>query len=429
MELNKNFKSDFFRNSIVLLSATTIAQIIPIAIYPIVTRLYSPSELGYLSVFLGITGILSILATGRYEFAILLPKEEKSALSLFSLAIIIACVFSFVILIIVIIFNSRIVLLMHAQQMKFLLYTIPFFILITGITQAITYYFNRQKDYKGISSYSLNQSFVNSGSRLAFGLAGFTSFGLILSTFAGQITGTFALVLRLIKKHGINFNKLSNLTSVKKEATYYSVFPRFRMVQAFINTLSGSLPVILFASYFSSSISGFFSLGFSLAFRPINLFASSVYQVLSQKVIEKHHNDEPVFGIVYKFITHLALFGSLPFIVVLFLAQPIFGFVFGEEWREAGKYLQFIVPWLFLVLLASPLAFIPDVCFKQKKALIIDIIYFIMRTASLFTGIYFKNVYLAIVLYAGISTIIVGYNLFWYLSIIKAWDKEIYTEL
>jgi O-antigen/teichoic acid export membrane protein len=429
MELNKYFKSDFFRNSFLLLSATTIAQIIPIAIYPIVTRLYSPSELGILSVFLSITGILSILATGRYEFAILLPKEEKSALSLFTLAIIISCIFSFLILIIVVVFNSHLILWMHQPGMKYLLYTIPFFLLITGITQAVTYYLNRQKDYKGISTYSLNQSIVNSGSKIVFGFAGLTSVGLILSTFIGQISGTFALIFRLIKKDGINFNKKPDFALVKQEAANYAVFPRFRMIQAFINTLSGSLPVILFASYFSSSISGFFSLGFSLVFRPINLFASSVYQVLSQKVIEKHHHGEPVFGIVYKFITHLALFGCLPFIAILFFAQPLFGFVFGNEWREAGKYLQFLIPWLFLVLLASPLAFTPDVCFKQRKALIIDIIYFIMRIASLFTGIYLKNVYLAIVLYATTSTIIVGYTLFWYLKTIKDWDKEINSKL
>jgi O-antigen/teichoic acid export membrane protein len=147
--------------------------------------------------------------------------------------------------------------------------------------------------------------------------------------------------------------------------------------------------------------------------------------VLSQKVIEKHHNGEPVFDIVYRFITRLALFGCVPFIIVLLFAQPLFGFLFGEHWREAGKYLQYIIPWLFLILLASPLAFTPDVCFKQKKALIIDLVYFILRAASLFTGIYFKNVYLAIILYASTSTIMVGYTLFWYLTTIKAWDKEL----
>ncbi len=425
MELNRYLKSDFFRNSFMLLSATTIAQIIPIAVYPIITRLYSPSELGILSVFLSITGILSILATGRYEYAILLPKDEKSALNLFTLAIIISCAFSLTILIIVSIFNSHILLWMHAPGIKFWLYTIPVFVLITGLTQAITFYFNRNKDYRGIGSYSLNQSIVNSLSKLAFGFAGLTSFGLILSSFIGQITGTFALVLRLIKKYGINLKKCSDIVSVKKKAAEYAVFPKFRMIQAFINTLSGNLPVILFTSYFSSAISGYFSLGFVLAFRPINLFASSVYQVLYQKVIEKHHNNEPAFSVVYKFITHLALFGCIPFIILIFVAQPLFGFLFGEEWREAGKYLQFLIPWLFFVLLASPLAFTPDICFKQKKALIIDIIYLIMRIISLFTGIYFKNVYLAMVLFAATSTIIVGYTLFWYLTTIRAWDKEI----
>ena len=52
-------KSEFSRNVLTLMTGTTIAQAIPIAISPILTRIYSPEDFGLLALFLAVFSILS----------------------------------------------------------------------------------------------------------------------------------------------------------------------------------------------------------------------------------------------------------------------------------------------------------------------------------------------------------------------------------
>ena len=77
-----NLKSEFSKNVLTLVTGTTIAQSIPIAISPILTRIYTPEDFGVLALFISITTILGTIANGRYELAIVLPKRDNNALEL-----------------------------------------------------------------------------------------------------------------------------------------------------------------------------------------------------------------------------------------------------------------------------------------------------------------------------------------------------------
>ena len=70
------FKSEFNFNVFTLMVGSTLAQAIPIAITPILTRLYTPEDFGVLALFIAITSILGSVVNGRYEQAIILPKKE-----------------------------------------------------------------------------------------------------------------------------------------------------------------------------------------------------------------------------------------------------------------------------------------------------------------------------------------------------------------
>ena len=53
-------KSEFTRNVLTLMTGTTIAQAIPIAINPILTRLYTPEDFGVFALFIAITSIFEL---------------------------------------------------------------------------------------------------------------------------------------------------------------------------------------------------------------------------------------------------------------------------------------------------------------------------------------------------------------------------------
>jgi len=66
-----------------------------------------------------------------------------------------------------------------------------------------------------------------------------------------------------------------------------------------------------------------------------------------------------------------------------------------------------------------PLSFIPDLYKKQRVAMIIDGVKLVARLGGLAVGVIMENVYLGLALYSGLSTIMIGYSLFWYLQLVK----------
>ena len=74
--------SNFVANVLKLVSGSVTAQILSILLVPLITRIYSPDDLGIFQIFLSISGILIIFSTFSYQFAIMLPKKEEDSANL-----------------------------------------------------------------------------------------------------------------------------------------------------------------------------------------------------------------------------------------------------------------------------------------------------------------------------------------------------------
>jgi len=67
-----------------------------------------------------------------------------------------------------------------------------------------------------------------------------------------------------------------------------------------------------------------------------------------------------------------------------------------------------------------PLSFIPFLFNKQRAAMIIDGIRLIARLGGLMVGVALENVYIGLALYSGMSTLLIGYALIWYIRLVKS---------
>ena len=87
----------FYKNVLKLISGTTLAQLIPVLVSPILTRIYSPQDFGLFALFITISAILNVLSTLRYDNVLILPRDNIDGRRVLILSI---CVTSFVALII-----------------------------------------------------------------------------------------------------------------------------------------------------------------------------------------------------------------------------------------------------------------------------------------------------------------------------------------
>ena len=80
-----NFKSDFSKNVLTLISGVALAQAIPILLSPLLSRIYTMEDFGEYAIYNSFISVLIILSTARFEYAIALPKDNANSFKIIKL--------------------------------------------------------------------------------------------------------------------------------------------------------------------------------------------------------------------------------------------------------------------------------------------------------------------------------------------------------
>jgi O-antigen/teichoic acid export membrane protein len=343
-------KSEFSRNVLTLMTGTTIAQAIPIAISPILTRIYSPEDFGLLALFLAVFSILSIITTGRYELAIMSPESDDEAKDIVFLSILVAILVFFITTILIWFFGAEIAIFLGNSEVKNWLYFIPFMVLSSGVYQSIDYWLNRQKIYRGMAENKLIQASGVSILQLLTGV--FSKSGLILGSVFGWIVSIFIIFSRSNIKYS-DFR----LKKSKKALLKYKDYPLLQAPSSLLNAIAGQSPVIFISRSFIDSTVGFFSLVLKILNAPTAIISKSIGQVFFQKVSE-HANLSPhlLLNDIYSAAFKLAMLSVLLFSPIVLFGPELFSVVFGSEWIQAGYYAQILVFSIAVKFVVSPLS-------------------------------------------------------------------------
>jgi len=357
-------KSKFTRNVLTLMTGTTIAQAIPIAISPILTRIYSPEDFGILALYIAIVGFVSIIVTARYEMAIVLPKSDEEAINIVALSLVIMLSIVIVLFMIIILFKEDLLSILNAKSIGNFLYLIPFSVLAAGLNQIFNYWSNRKQYFKNISSSQISQSITIGASQPLLGY--FHIFGgLIIGNLTGRIIGAFILIDKFVKNDKVYIQDIKReviLEQMKK----YKDFPLVNSLHAFGDILKSSGSVMLISSFFGASVLGFYALSLRVLQVPVGIVGSALGQVLYQKFTIMYNNGEDLHHYVKKIVLFLFAISLVVFSFLYFIAPDLFAFVFGEKWRVAGEYSQILIPYLFMNFLISPISQLPIILDKQK---------------------------------------------------------------
>ena len=76
---------EYDKNILKLFTGTAMAQAVSFILIPIIAKQYGPSEYGVYAGFVAAISILSILSTGKYELAMMLPEKQSEVVSLMNL--------------------------------------------------------------------------------------------------------------------------------------------------------------------------------------------------------------------------------------------------------------------------------------------------------------------------------------------------------
>ena len=403
------YKKTFGRDVGKLASGTLVAQIIGFLAYPVITRLFDPSVYGMFAVFLSLVSIITIISCLRYEQAIFLPKDDHDGGALFHVCLSLVTLVSLLCIPIFLLLGDGLCELLGEPDLKFWILLVPLTVFIDGTYMALRFWNTRQRRFGTQATTQALQSVSGAGLKIGFGLLGKIGTGsLIVGQVIGNALGAIILAYQAIRLDGAVLKESLSFSRMKEQVIRYKKFPLIDTWSMLFHNLSWQLPVFLLAGFFSPGVAGLYALGHSVIQTPLSLIGGSIGQVFLQRASEAKRDG--TVGLLIEDVVELMLLLSLvPLALLMVYGGDVFALVFGDEWFEAGVYVQILAIWAVIWFISSPIGNATSILEIQECRFNYTIANLITRFAALMIGGYFQSVYLAMALFAFFGILTYGY--------------------
>ncbi|MEN5238972.1 oligosaccharide flippase family protein [Pseudomonas sp. TWI923] len=348
-------QSNFAKSVMTLMTGTGLAQLLPIALSPILTRLFTPQEFGVFALYGSICAILAVLVTGKYELAIVVPRHDSEAINLVAVTIVSSMAVSLILLGVVLAWDGPIVKLLGHPEVQSWLYLVPFATLILGCYYALNFWANRRSRYKSMAISRVVQSGASSAMQLAAGVSRIGLLGLILGQLLGQLLSTLYLAKSLPRDERNLFRRIS-IKRMKCVARRHIGYPKFMVPGQAMSVGATEMPLLLLTVFFGAGVAGFYSLAQRVMAAPLSLVANAIGDVYRQRAAGHYASKGECLDIFLGSFKRLVLFAFLPMLPVLLFGPWLFAFVFGDAWRAAGEIASLLSVLVFFQTLSSPLS-------------------------------------------------------------------------
>lgn len=354
-------KSEFNKNVFTLISGQFIAQLISFAVGFIITRIYSPEQIGIYSLFVAITLMLSTVSTGRYEVAIIIEKNEDDVKSLSLLALLISAIFNLTLLLSIIFLPKLYADFIDNKGFVKWLFLVPLSVFITSIIRTLQYYFNKHSKYENMKNSEIIKSSGISSFSVFLGWFQFLNGGLIIANIIGNTSAMLYLLVKLPGNFWSGIKSAFTWTRLKAIAKKYKNYFILYLPSGLLNILVVNSTPLFIVFFFSEKIAGYYFMAEKVVSIPIGLIVASISKVFYQKAAVVYQNDKHKFLEMIKSIQKKMVIFLFPFLLLLSVLSPYFFELFGEGWHYAGEMVKYFALFIFFSDLMSPVGAISNV--------------------------------------------------------------------
>jgi len=342
--------SPFLRHVLTLVTGTAVAQGVTFLMKIVLARVYTPHDMGLLGTYVSVASILVAVAALRYDMAIMLPKKEAEALSVARLGMVCLTVVSLLATVVSFPLNGVITRQWgHEVALWMPLVGLTTF-LMSGV-ELFKYWFNRNSDYRAIAVNQAEQQIGLTGGQFILGIVGLGGMpGLVLGHTAGQIFA-FANLGRQAKALWRRLPE--GAPSLRWSAHRYRRMPLLNGPNALGDALRTNGIALLISGYSVASL-GQFQMAWGVLDAPLILINGAVARVFFQKL----STIEPgqMRPLVRVTIRRAVLIGIVPPPSPAPRAPPRPRAARAAGWAESGSFARALTPWLFMMLITSPIS-------------------------------------------------------------------------
>ena len=335
-----------------LATGTAVASAIPIAISPILARVYTPGDWGMFSLFMTVTSTVGAVASGRYELAIMLPEDDDDARALAVLGMLISAGLAVLLLLAALAFADPIARGLGAPALAPWLVLASPTVLFLGVFNCLNYLTTRTAAYRTVATASVTKATVGAAVQVSLGLLTPGPGGLIVGYTASTASANVWLARRLLRTGRLRATRRQLMTVARR----YADFPKYSVGSALAQTANLTLISVLVTRLYSIDVLGEFALVQRVLGLPLLLIAGSVGQVYFQRASEEMRARGDFLDTFMATLRGLVAFALTTAIVMYFILPPAFSTVFGPQWDRAGELARYLLPGFAMQFIVSPLS-------------------------------------------------------------------------
>jgi len=355
-----------------LVGSTAVGQVLVFASTPLISRLYSPAEIGQFGLFFSFLTVSSVAVTARYELAIPGARDDPDAIALvrlsFTLSLLISLVCAGVL---------WLAIKWHLLSFELLPHWTPVALyaalVAIGLVSALRYWFVRKREFDVIGRVQLVQGLGRAVVPVFLGLFHVGTLGLIVGEIAGRLLGVGRMLSALVVS--LPESQKGGRASSLAVARIYWKYPAVLLPSGILDMLTTALPLPLLSARYGVAVAGTFLIVQRLSMIPAALLATSVGDVFHSTIVESLRTGDPrAKSTLNRWAWHLMRLGLAVMLPAAVLAPFVLPWLLGPEWKNAGLLFALVAPWSLASLIVSPLSRILAIVERKELKFAYDIV-------------------------------------------------------
>lgn len=373
------------RGFMMLTGGTVVAQVITACAMPIVTRLYTPAQMGVISVFLAFFSFWTSLLSLRYESAVLVAHEDSESYWILRLGALCVVGMSLLAWPVLRILRARDIFGFGLLPTWSAGLAVPI-LCGYGLFMVLRMWALRGGSTRKIALASVARSLSSALLRVTLGLLGAGVPGLFAAELLGAWGGTGVLYRAGRRPFAAANPGITSWRQLRAVMIRYSNFVKYELPSVAIDNIASAIPVPMLSSLYGAEVAGWFGMARLLVAIPnaqVGRAVGDTFQMeLARAIREQRYREaQHLFN---RLLLILSLFGLIPLIGFVALGPIMVPYIFGRNWSEMGWIAACMAPWMYAALVVSPLSSLLSVIQVQQYKLIYDI-----SLASLMMMVYY----------------------------------------
>lgn len=336
-----------------MLLGSALGQVLAVALSPVLTRLFSPTDFGTFAVFAAVTGTLGIVASLRLDAAVPLPRTAAEAAAVAWSGVCAALAIAGCATLLWAVLGTRLAAVLGAPSLGPVAWLIGLTVLLIAVNQVLSGWLVREQRYGALGIRNGAQGAGTVAAQLSLGLNGRASIGLLL----GMTIGHIAAFAGLLTQRGLLRQRRPSSRQMRQAVSRYRRFPLVASWSALLNVLGQQAPLLAVSALYGAASVGLLALTMRILAGPATLLGQAVAQVFRGETSAKvRAGDDALASTIRRTASLLLMLGLLPTILIIAFGPHMFSIAFGDRWRASGDFARLLALAFLAQFVVSPVS-------------------------------------------------------------------------